>query len=229
VIRAVVFAFDGVILDTETAEFDSWRELFVAHGATLDLDDWIHCVGTTQAVDTYSLLRERATTTVEARATIQQRQRERAHELVDSSPLLPGVAQWLEDAAHSGLRLAIASNSLVGWPERNLTRVGLRERFAHLSCFDGVCAGKPDPHLYLRACEAIGVEPAEAIAVEDSPDGVRAATSAGLFCVAVPAGLTRGLDLGHADVVVGSLEELSLPAAMALADARNERRDQGHR
>lgn len=220
-IRGVVFDFDGVILDTETAEFEAWREVFEEHGAELDLDDWIHCVGTTQAVDTYSLLRDRASSAVGDRAVIHRRQRERAHARVDASPLLPGVLQWIEDAAAAGLGLAIASNSLADWPDRNLTRIGLRGRFAHLSCFDGVCAGKPDPYLYLRACEAIGVAPQEAIAVEDSPDGVRAATAAGLFCVAVPAGLTKGLDLGHADVVVDSLEQLSLPEAVRLAGARD--------
>lgn len=221
-IRGVVFDFDGVILDTETAEFQSWREVFQEYGSDLDLDDWVHCIGTTQTLDTYALLEERATVRLGARDEVRTRQRRRAHELVDASPLLPGVLQWIDDAAAAGLHLAIASNSLVHWPERNLTRVGLRERFAHLSCFDGECAGKPDPYLYLRACEAIGAAPHEAIAVEDSPDGVRAATAAGLFCVAVPAGLTRGLDLGHADVVVDSLDAFSLAEAVVLADTRSQ-------
>jgi HAD superfamily hydrolase (TIGR01509 family) len=229
VIRGVVFDFDGVILDTETAEFESWRELFAEHGAELDLDDWVHCVGTTQAVDTYGLLRERASTPVGDRAAVHRRQRQRAHALVDASPLLPGVLHWIEDAASAGLGLAIASNSLAEWPDRNLTRVGLRDRFGHLSCFDGVCAGKPDPYLYLRACDALEVAPHEAIAVEDSPDGVRAATAAGLFCVAVPAGLTKDLDLTHADLVVESLDHLALADAIALVEGRNTSRDQGHR
>ena len=74
---------------------------------------------------------------------------------------------------------------------------------------------KPRPDLYLEACELLEVAPAEAIAFEDSPNGVRAARAAGIFCVAIPNEVTRTLGLEEADLVIDSLADL--PAAELLA------------
>ena len=71
---------------------------------------------------------------------------------------------------------------------------------------------KPDPALYRAVVDSLGVRPDEALALEDSPNGVLAAKRAGLACVAVPNALTARLDLGHADLVVGSLADVSLAA-----------------
>ncbi|MGH3000762.1 MAG: HAD family hydrolase, partial [Gaiellaceae bacterium] len=78
-----------------------------------------------------------------------------------------------------------------------------------------VARSKPRPDLYLEACDLIGVPAAEAIAFEDSPNGVRAAQAAGIFCVAVPNDVTRGLGLQEADLVLDSLSDL--PPAELLA------------
>ncbi len=122
---------------------------------------------------------------------------------------------WLDDAARLGLALGVASSSEADWVEGHLGRLGLLDRFTCLSCFDGRRPGKPAPDLYLAACDALGVAPADALAVEDSGNGVAAAKAAGLRCVAVPHDLTRDHDLSPADLVVPSLAELPLEEAMA--------------
>jgi putative hydrolase of the HAD superfamily len=75
---------------------------------------------------------------------------------------------------------------------------------------DNVSQIKPHPELYLKAVEALGLKPSEAIAFEDSPNGIKAAKAAGLFCVAVLNPITRQLDTDHADLVIDSLAEISL-------------------
>jgi beta-phosphoglucomutase-like phosphatase (HAD superfamily) len=90
----------------------------------------------------------------------------------------------------------------------------VHDRFGHLSCRDEVVPGKPAPDVYLRACDALGVEPRNALAVEDSPNGVTAAKAAGLRCVAVPNRITAALDFSGADLVVTSLADVTLAAAL---------------
>ena len=129
--------------------------------------------------------------------------------------MLPGVHDWLEDARRLGLPIGVASSSEVDWVAGHLERLGLLDRFACLTCFDGALPGKPAPDLYLAACEQLGVDPGDALAVEDSGNGVKAAKAAGLKCVAVPHDLTRDHDLSGADLLVPSLAELPLDEAIA--------------
>ena len=214
-IRAIVFDFDGVILDTEAPIFRAWNEEFEAHGCPLlTVEEWSAEIGTVQGLDLLALLRERATVEVDADA-VAARRRARRDELLAQEALLEGVETWLDDAREAGIALAIASSSEAGWVEPHLERLGVRHRFAHLACYRPGGRAKPAPDLYLAACAALGVAPAEALAIEDSPNGIAAAKAAGLVCVAVPHGLTESLDLSSADVVVPSLASVSLGEIVA--------------
>jgi beta-phosphoglucomutase-like phosphatase (HAD superfamily) len=120
-----------------------------------------------------------------------------------------------------GLPVGIASSSPPDWVEGHLERIQLRDRFAHLACHTLGIAAKPAPDLYRAACNALSVAPEDAIAVEDSPNGVTAAKRAGLFCVAVPNAVTARLDLSEADLVVPSLAACSFDDVVrALARSR---------
>jgi beta-phosphoglucomutase-like phosphatase (HAD superfamily) len=127
---------------------------------------------------------------------------------------------WLDDAERLGVPVGIASPSPPDWVEHHLVRLGLRDRFACLACADGVIPGKPDPTSYRHAVEQLGGDPSRSVAVEDSPNGVRAAVAAGLYTVAVPHDLTRALDLSEAHELHDSLEHTSLDTALAAAAAR---------
>ena len=218
-IRAVVFDFDGLVLDTETPVYTSWSEAFAAHGAPLTLEEWLAEVGSEGVLDLMSMLHDRATRAVDVDAMHATR-RARRDELLAHETLLPGVEQWLDDARRAGLGIAIASSSPLDWVHGHLTRLGVRDRFGHVSCRDEEVRAKPAPDVYLRACEALGVEPPDALAVEDSANGVAAAKAAGLWCVAVPNRITAGLDFGTADLVLDSLADCSLADALRRLDAR---------
>jgi HAD superfamily hydrolase (TIGR01509 family) len=209
----LVFDFDGLILDTEGPVFHSWRETFEAHGATLTLEEWSDTIGRANAGDPAVWLAER--TGLELDDARRAARKARRDELLAAEAVLPGVHAWLDDAARLGLAVGVASSSEIDWVSGHLERLGLVDRFTCLSCFDGKLEGKPAPDLYLAACASLGVAPADALAVEDSGNGVLAAKAAGLRCVAVPHDLTRDQDLSAADIVVPSLADLPLEEAMA--------------
>ncbi len=210
-VRALIFDFDGLIVDTETADFESWREVYAAHGATLALDDWVSCIGSAHgAFDPYARLEAVLGRAVD-RAAIRGKRRTRYAELAAGLPLLPGVAEYVRDGKRLGLGLAIASNASSSEVAAHLSRLGVADYFDCVSCADGTRPGKPDPAVYLAALASLGVDPERAIALEDSPSGVAAARVAGVFCIAVPSALTAGLDFSAADFVVDSLAEVGLP------------------
>jgi HAD superfamily hydrolase (TIGR01509 family) len=180
-IRAVVFDFDGLILDTEGPVYRAWAEAFDAYGcAPLTLEDWAAEIGTAGEVDTIGLMRERATLPLDIEE-MHARRRERRDELLAHEDARPGIHEWLDAADAMGLSVAIASSSPPDWVHAHLDRLELRTRFAHVACFVEGLRSKPAPDLYLAACRALGVAPREAIAIEDSPNGVTAAKRAGLF------------------------------------------------
>jgi HAD superfamily hydrolase (TIGR01509 family) len=213
--QAVVFDFDGLILDTEGPVFTAWREEFDAHGCPpLTIEEWAAEIGSTGALDLVELIRARATRPFDV-DVMHARRRDRRDELLERETALPGVHAWLDEADELGLALAIASNSPLDWVEPLLERLGLRDRFAYLACYDDGIAGKPEPDTYLAACAGIGVEPCAALAVEDSPHGVAAAKAAGLRCIAVPHEITERLDLSRADLRLSSLADVSLREVLA--------------
>jgi len=210
---ALVFDFDGLILDTEGPVFTAWQEEFAAHGCSpLTLDEWSKEIGTAGGLDLVALIRARATRPVDEE-TLHRRRRDRRDELLATEHARPGVHAWLDAADALGLRLGVASSSTRDWVEPLLDRLGIRDRFGHVVCFgDGhpPAPAKPAPDLYRAACAALGVEPGAAVALEDSPHGIAAAKAAGLWCVAVPHAITERLDLSQADVVLRSLADVPL-------------------
>jgi HAD superfamily hydrolase (TIGR01509 family) len=209
-IRALIFDFDGLILDTEVPEFQSWQEIFQQHGCQLPLETWAKCIGTSSdAFNPYDYLEIQFGRTVN-REAIRLQHRQRCAELLATQPVLPGVQAYLHDAQRLGLQLGVASSSSRAWVTGHLSRLGLIKHFASIRCADDVQHTKPDPALYQAALEAFGLHAKQAIALEDSPNGVLAAKRAGLFCVAVPNALTRQLSLDHADLQLTSLADMPL-------------------
>ena len=209
-IRAVVFDFDGLVLDTEVPVYASWCAAFEAHGAAPPtIEEWSVTIGTADEVDVHAWLDARADRPVDRDAMDASR---RAHRdaLLEVEVARPGVLDWLAEADASGVQLAIASSSPADWVEDHLGRLELGARFATIVTAGGALRGKPAPDVYLEACARLHVEPAHALAVEDSPNGIAAAKAAGLWCVNVPNDLTVPLDRSAADVHLGSLAECTI-------------------
>ena len=112
--------------------------------------------------------------------------------MVEAQPVLPGIEDRIADAQRLGLKLGVASSSPRAWVTGHLERLGLLRHFHAVCCRDDADVGalKPDPAVYVAALRALDVAPSEAIAFEDSPRGVEAATRAGVFTVAIPNDIT---------------------------------------
>jgi HAD superfamily hydrolase (TIGR01509 family) len=219
-IKGLIFDFDGLILDTEGPDFESWREMYRTHGQELQFSAWSPSIGTSSdSFDPHSHLEELLGTPLD-RESVRSARRRRYLEMVESNSILPGIAEYLEAAAELGLRLAVASSATRDWVDGHLTRLGLFNFFACTHCGDDVEIVKPDPTLYRKALAALEIQPHEAIAFEDSPNGARAAKAAGIFCVAVPNPLTRELPLEMADLRLESLAEMPLPDLVRFVEQR---------
>ena len=214
-IQALIFDFDGLILDTETPIFQSWQEIFRQHGCELTLETWADIIGRPPDFwNPVGHLQRCLDRPVDGEALVAaQRRREEA--LIAGQPVLPGVLDYLDEASRLGLRIGVASSSPRAWVLGHLSRLGLAARFEVIMTSDDVAQAKPSPDLYLAAVEALEVLPDQAVAFEDSPNGVLAAKRAGIYCVAVPNLLTRRLSLDHADMVIPSLAAWPLEALLA--------------
>ena len=215
-IDAVVFDFDGLMLDTEVPVYAAWCAAFESYGgAPPTLEEWGAIIGTeSDDRELLDLLVERAARPVDVDKMHAAR---RAHRdaLLAAEDVLPGVTAWISEAAAAGLGIAIASSSPDDWVLGHLDRLGLRAHFDHVMCAGESRPGKPAPDTYLAACAALGVDAQRALAVEDSANGVAAAKRAGLMCVVVPNSLTKGLDLSAADLRLESLADCSLHDAIS--------------
>lgn len=215
-LQALIFDFDGLIIDTEWTEFRTWQDMCQRYGVELSLETYLPCVGrgaTTQIFRPYTYLVEQLGHELD-RVAIEAECQRRNLELIDAQPILPGVKELIIEAKQHGLRLAVASSSPRSWVDRHLTRLGLRGYFDELGCGDEVEHAKPYPDPYLKALEKLEVSAEQAVAFEDSLNGMLAARAAGIYCVVVPGELTQYLEFGQVDMRVKSLVELSLDALL---------------
>jgi HAD superfamily hydrolase (TIGR01509 family) len=217
VFRAVVFDFDGLILDTEAPVYQSWLEVYEAHGQSLPFDRWVQIVGSTTAeFNPQHHLEERLGRPLTQE--VLERRIKRRTDLVLAQSVLPGIVQHIDAARSLGLKLGVASSSTRDWVSGHLGRLGILARFDCIRCRDDVANAKPAPDLYIAVLDCLGVSAAEALAIEDSPNGVIAAKRAGMRCVAIPNNITSQLDLSAADLILRSLDEMTLQDLLSRID-----------
>jgi HAD superfamily hydrolase (TIGR01509 family) len=206
-VRALLFDFDGLILDTETPEFDAWTTIYRENGVELPLAYWSNAVGrgADQVTEGPVQLLERLTgKSFDHEATRKAYNDLRMKRIFAEKPL-PGVLELLSEARENQVSCAVVSSSKHPWVDNHLERLGMGHWFQQVVCAGDAPRAKPFPDLYLEALRRFKIEAKDAIALEDSSNGARAALDAGLFVVAVPNSVTKHLDLSHASVVLPSL------------------------
>ena len=209
-IDTLIFDFDGVIIDTETPIYQTWQEVFHTYGVELDRSLWQRIIGGgTEPFDVYQHLEDLVGVRLDQDA-IRRSQEQRYRDLIQSSPLLPGVLDYIRDGSQLGLKLGVASSSSRPWVEENLSEHGLLPYFHCVVTRDDVDNVKPDPELYLVSMSRLGTSPCRAVAIEDSLNGVTAAKRAGMFCVAVPNPMTADMPLEAADLRLDALSRIGL-------------------
>lgn len=216
-VRALVFDFDGLIVDTESATYHSWRELYTDHGEVLAVEEWVRCVGSDfGGFDPFDELERRCGRVLDW-SVLEPARVARARELDELLDARPGVRDRLAEAVELGLPCAVASSSPRSWVEPWLERLGIRSRFAHVCTKDDVARVKPAPDLFLLAASRLREDPVHVLVFEDSLNGVRAATAAGMRAVAVPGPITAGLDLSEAVLRLESLADMPLSRLLEAA------------
>ena len=222
-IRALLFDFDGLILDTETPDVEVWDAIYAGYGFEYPREDWAQNIGGwgTSTFDAAANLRRLSGDTLDADA-LRRRQREESDKLILRLPVMDGVVDYLTAAKRSGLRLAVASSSERAWVEPHLRRLGLLDQFERVVCGDDVAPGrtKPHPDVFLKALSELQLKPEEAVVLEDSPHGIKAAHQAGILVVAIPNPVSRLLSMDGADLILNSLADMPLDAMLERVTAR---------
>lgn len=218
-LAAVVFDFDGLVLDTETPEFEAWEEEFASRGHVLKLEEWQKSVGTDSSVWNAPDCLESLIGPYdrdEMRRSFAARLAKRKEGLAPR----PGVLNLINELRDEGIPYAIASSSNIGWISEHLKKAGITDLFPQIVSRDERFRAKPFPDLYLEACRVLDVPGSRAVALEDSVNGVLAAKAAGMWAVAAPCPVTQSMDFAAADLRVETLEGFGLSQIESLMRQR---------
>ena len=215
---ALIFDFDGLIVDTETPEVLVWRELYREHGQVYSDEQWSEAIGRgAESIKETPLEHlDRLTGGQLDLEEIDTLRKKRLMNLIYAEPPRRGVLPLLKEAKAAGIRLGVASSSKHWWVDGHLQRLGLAQYFQHIVCADDVLRAKPYPDLYLKAASLLKVGTDEVIALEDSPNGIAAARAAGIFVIAVPNAQTATLDLSEANVRFETLDGIEVSRLVEL-------------
>jgi HAD superfamily hydrolase (TIGR01509 family) len=214
---AVIFDFDGIVLDSETPEYESHRQLYERCGVTLTVDEWCGVIGTwSEGHDErwFTRLRAQSASPLERDAYFAERRRI-FEQIVPANPMR-GVPELLAALRGAHIPVAIASSAPARWVVGAVARLGIRSLFDAVVTGDHVTHRKPAPDVYLEAARRLAVDPARSIAIEDSGPGLAAARAAGMKAIAIPHWLTQTHDLSGADLTVAHAGELTLDRLAAL-------------
>jgi HAD superfamily hydrolase (TIGR01509 family) len=207
-IKGFIFDFDGLILDTETPVFQAWQEIYRNFNQELNIHDYAKCLGSSELrFNPLTHLEELVGQPID-RPFWRSFQQQREMEFLANQPLLPGILNFL-NLANNIFRMGIASSSDRAWVISHLQRFNLTHFFYPIVSADEVANVKPAPDLFIAALEGINLTPQEVIVFEDSPNGIRAAQSAGIFCVAVPNNISSQLDVSFADYHLSSFDKIN--------------------
>ncbi len=183
-LRAVVFDFDGVIVDSEPMHLAAFQQILAREGHTLSRDDYYDRY---LGFDDRGTFRQIAKDTgfVLDEATVDRWIRDKSsivlHEMGTNPRVLPGAVDCVAALAASGVALAVASGALRAEVRAGLEAIGLLPYFRAIVGADDTTHSKPSPEPYAAALRALGVEPHGAVSIEDSPAGIASARAAGLL------------------------------------------------
>lgn len=211
--EAVIFDMDGVLLDSEPLHFKALQRVLQDDGFDWTETDNEELLGTTVR-DSFRIIGKRRALTRSVDSYVQIY--ESAVLDVLSHPLepAPGVVKLLVALKDRGVPVAVASSSQRSWIEATLHSLAIDHFFGIVVAGDEVARGKPAPDIYLRTSERLGIRGDRCTAIEDAPNGVLSAHAAGMYVIAVRTPYTRHLPVEGADLVVDSLDEVTVDKAL---------------
>lgn len=204
---AAVFDMDGTLDDSEPIHCLAYRKVLERFGKVLSDDDYNRrFTGSTDNFIASSLIAEYALA-ISVQEFLEEKEALFIELIEGHAVALPGVVKTLEDLHARGIKLAVASSATLAAIETVLAALKIRHFFSVIASGEEVVNSKPAPDVFLLAARRLGVSPARCLAFEDSENGTRAATAAGMYCIAIPCQSTRGQDHSAAKLVLTSMEE----------------------
>lgn len=209
-IKGLIFDFDGLILDTETPDVLAWIKIYQRYGQKFNFKNYALSIGTIYRMTEPAQDLQRLVPGLNADEVFNE-WTELERFFIKDQKVLPGIIEYLQIAKAFNIKVAIASSSEKSWVVGHLEQHGIRDHFDFIHTVDETGIPKPDPALYQMALKSLRLRSNEVIAFEDSANGIAAAKSAGIYCVAIPNPITKYLDLNNADLILDSLASLPLP------------------
>lgn len=208
--KAIIFDFDGTIIDTETAWYMVFKDAYKKYGVNLSLETYSGCLGTNlNSFNPYTYLTTHHNISMDLEEFKKMIQTNYA-KLIENEAARPGILDLLHEAKEAGFKIGLASSSHREWIDKFTNLLGIDHYFECYCTADTVTNVKPHPELYLQALEQLGVQANEAMAIEDSPNGAKAAVTAGLHTIVIKNALTEQLPFGHGHHTISSLEDYKL-------------------
>ncbi|MET0959182.1 MAG: HAD family hydrolase [Psychrobacillus psychrotolerans] len=212
-IKAIIFDFDGLLVDTETIWYEAFREVFYErYQVDLDLVGYSECIGTGNDV-LYSYFRKIAGEAVECEL-LEELAAARYSSMMRAPVLREGVKEYLEEARQYNLKIALASSSSKQWVQSYLEQLNIIDYFEVINTKDDVNNIKPDPELYIKTLRDLDLTSKEAVVFEDSLNGLSAAKQAGIRCIIVPNAVTKNLKFEDFDDRIESMAQISLSSLL---------------
>ena len=208
--KALIFDFDGLIVDTETVIYESWAEIYERNDQILELNTYKNCVGSNFEHFHPGIELEKRLGKKFNWAIIDAEREELIRQRLEQKEERTGLRYFIENAKEKGLELAIASSSSRNWVLGWIEKLELSNYFSTFVNRDDVEKIKPDPELFLTAAKSLGIHPSEALIFEDSENGLKAATAAGIPCAIITNSITAGGNFSEAIIVAESFTDQRL-------------------
>jgi beta-phosphoglucomutase len=205
---AIVFDLDGVICHTDVYHYRGWKSIADDLGIPFDetVNNRLRGVSRMESLEIMLEPYEGETLTDERKLDLAAIKNERYREMLgDMSPadLDPSVRATLDDLRGRGLKLAIGSSSKNA--KFILERIGLDDYFDAISDGTNISRSKPDPEVFLKAAEYLGIDPARCVVIEDAVAGIEAGLAAGMYTVSIG----DAADQGAGDAKLGTFADLA--------------------
>jgi beta-phosphoglucomutase-like phosphatase (HAD superfamily) len=185
-LKAVIFDMDGLLLETEKIALKAFQEAAAESGLKLDLATYYRCIGTTHARTREILMEGYGPDFPYEKMAVVWNKKFTYQVENFPIPLKEGTIELLQYLVHSAIPRAVVTSTRSGTALKMLDNAGIINYFEFVIGGDQIVLGKPNPEIYLKACERFKVEPGDCLALEDSENGVRSALAAGLTVIQIP-------------------------------------------
>ena len=216
-IKAVIFDMDGVIVDSEPIHVEAETQIMLKHGVKITAEELRGYTGTTAEFEFNDLIRKYKLNTT-AETLFNEKEDILFKLLKEKTEPTKGVIDLIKKLKQQGFKLAVATSGHRKLAHYYLRKLGLETFFDTVVCAEDITRSKPDPEIFLKAAQRLGVEPSECVVIEDAKFGVEAAKKAGMKAVGYRNPSSGNQDLSKADWITSDFTKLDIQELLRAKD-----------